>query len=92
MLGCGPYRLLGSDGKPTGPWVGATGVVYMRHNPMDTDIKVDQEKALMMERKGFNNNPTAKNVVVGINSHIVTKFPTRNIYQYDVRAQSALFR
>lgn len=66
------------------PLIGVTGVVYQRHNATDTDVRADQEKASLMPRRGFNNSATNKNVSVAINSHRVTKFPTRNIYQYDV--------
>ena len=79
-----PYHSSGRGSSGKTPLTGVTGVVYQRHNATDTDVKADQEKASLMPRRSFNNSPTAKNIVVAINSHRVSKFPTRNIYQYDV--------
>ena len=61
----------------------------MRHNPMDTDLRENQEKASLMHRPGFNNSSLAKTVPIGINSHRVVKMPTRKIYQYDVSSNAS---
>ena len=68
-----PYTLKTKDGTP---------IVPLRQIVSDNNPFAEQMPTQLMPRPNF--NTTGKGAPVLINSHPVTKYPTKQVYQYDV--------
>lgn len=64
------------------------GLRHLRVRTADELAKYDVSTD-HVPRPGFNN--TGKEIELALNAYPISKFPSRTIYQYDVRKQTSIF-